>query len=414
MRTARALALILLAVLLPASAASAELRIVGGSSTAITQTPWQVALLWAGVSNTYTAQFCGGTIRDATTIITAAHCVDDYPASSIDVLAGTAQLGNGSGQRIRAAATSVEPGYNPASNSSDAALIKLSSPITLGAGAAPIPLISGPAAQSLDSPSDDLSVSGWGTTTAYDPGQPANGVRAATLQSVTVPFVPDSTCAQSYWTLVPATMLCAGAAGKDSCQGDSGGPLVYAFGGTLQLAGIVSGGAGCGSANYPGIYTEIAASSVRSFITGAAPAPQPTATAAAAPPPPAATATDARAPTISLLRRLCARTTCNLSLRIADPTPGSGVARVTATMRSRLARCSTRSARRTSACAAARRRTLKARAGGQDLYTIAITRLRPGRHVVNVAASDRGGHVTSRQIAFRVSARRARSFSTGG
>ena len=48
-------------------------------------------------------------------------------------------------------------------------------------------------------------------------------------------------------------MFCAGVGKTDACQGDSGGPAVYMD----KLVGIVSTGAGCASAYFPGVYTRI-------------------------------------------------------------------------------------------------------------------------------------------------------------
>ena len=51
-------------------------------------------------------------------------------------------------------------------------------------------------------------------------------------------------------------MICAGdeKGGKDACQNDSGGPLVV----NNVLYGIVSFGIGCGRADFPGVYTNVA------------------------------------------------------------------------------------------------------------------------------------------------------------
>lgn len=85
------------------------------------------------------------------------------------------------------------------------------------------------------------------------------------LQSVKVPFVDRETCNEaykSYRTEITEFMLCAGGNGKDSCQGDSGGPLVV----DGKLAGIVSFGVGCAREGIPGVYTNIAAGEITSFI----------------------------------------------------------------------------------------------------------------------------------------------------
>ena len=64
-------------------------------------------------------------------------------------------------------------------------------------------------------------------------------------------------------------MLCAGSDGKDTCQGDSGGPIFVAVDGGYRLLGVVSFGVGCADPDYPGVYTQLSAPDIASFIAEA-------------------------------------------------------------------------------------------------------------------------------------------------
>lgn len=74
-----------------------------------------------------------------------------------------------------------------------------------------------------------------------------------------MPIVNQESCSRAYASFNGITdrMICAGytEGGKDACQGDSGGPLVA----NGTLVGIVSWGYGCANANYPGVYSRVAA-----------------------------------------------------------------------------------------------------------------------------------------------------------
>jgi hypothetical protein len=126
-----------------------------------------------------------------------------------------------------------------------------------------------------------LFVTGWGDTTS-------NGTYPFTVRGTSVPYVSDATCKTDYDTnyfvplpMSPALQLCAGDDDRDSCFGDSGGPLVQENGALNpvddRLVGIVSSGGpyDCADADFPGIYTEIAAPAVRSFVTLPNPPPVP-------------------------------------------------------------------------------------------------------------------------------------------
>jgi secreted trypsin-like serine protease len=260
-----------------ASAAYAP-RIVGGSSTTISQFPFQVAL----VQNPYSpaaGQICGGSVRDATHVITAAHCVTDgfttNTPSELDVFAGATSL-SGTGQRVHLSGISFMPSYDPNSNDHDAALLTLAQPLSLQPGTVePIDLIADDQSAAWQ-PGSLVTVSGWGNTSAKGQSYPLD------LHAVQVPVVDDPVCDsdyQHYGGIVAADMVCAGDivnGGKDSCQGDSGGPLVADVSpSTRRLIGIVSFGIGCADKDFPGVYTEVASPSIRSYLT-AAPPPAPT------------------------------------------------------------------------------------------------------------------------------------------
>lgn len=78
------------------------------------------------------------------------------------------------------------------------------------------------------------------------------------LRAVNITVQPTELCngTASYRGAIKIGMFCAGEwqGGRDACQGDSGGPFVC----NGQLAGIVSHGAGCGEAAYPGVYADVA------------------------------------------------------------------------------------------------------------------------------------------------------------
>jgi len=132
-------------------------------------------------------------------------------------------------------------------------LFQVSVPFTYGTGVQPIPL-------TFTEPlvGTRCVVCGWGTTT---PG----GSLPSQLQCVYVFIISRAECDAAFAAYggITANMICAAVpgGGKDACQCDSGGGLVC--GG--QLAGIVSWGLGCASADYPGIYSNVF--TLKDFIT---------------------------------------------------------------------------------------------------------------------------------------------------
>ena len=294
-----ALAALVAAAPAPALTTTAP-RIVGvPATTSIDQVPWQVAVR-ASAPGAASGLLCGGTIRDETHVVTAAHCVfstpltaagQTLPAAWISVKAGASHLDDAAPaapavQVVGVSAVSFLRTYGAAAASGsefadDAALLTLAAPLDAGRGRG-----QGPAPRrrgGLAGPGAAVTVSGFGVSgyNADNSPKPIDGnLRSATLQ-----VQPDLACAAYGSDYDPRSMLCAGGSGVDTCSGDSGGPLAAA--GTL--AGIVSWGPDpCGQAGMPGVYTKVAAAEVRAFLGQPAPAPAPrnTGAPAVAPDPP--------------------------------------------------------------------------------------------------------------------------------
>lgn len=241
--------------------------IVGGTPAGQDTAPWQVGLVVANVANARNGQFCGGVILSATRIATAAHCAISPPAAGVDVVAGTTTLNplSAGAQRIRVASIAVHPSYNASTDANDAAYLTLASPLKLSPAAHTAEIQVAPTSPAVGAP---VSVSGWGDL--------QDGANAGTneLRTVELNTVDDGSCSGSYGGNFTAdVMLCAAAPRKDSCQGDSGGPLVSGSGASAVLVGLVSTGIGCADSRYPGIYAEVAAPGIRSFLTATVPAP---------------------------------------------------------------------------------------------------------------------------------------------
>ena len=239
----------LLAGLAFPAAASAVVR---GANVPAGDAPYAVALLAGASSSTEDWQrvFCGGSLVDARTVLTAAHCAIRVPNGGAEVLVGRTNLLDSGGQRVRVLSVATHPGFDATTFRNDVALLRLASPVR----GTPVTLGADPA------PGTSATVLGWGAL--------AEGQRTQTawLQAGSVPVLDDAACAAALAPgFDPATQLCAGAPGvsADACQGDSGGPLVV---GSVQV-GVISNGRGCGRS--PGIYTRLAAPAIASWLASA-------------------------------------------------------------------------------------------------------------------------------------------------
>lgn len=224
--------------------------IVGGTATQITSVPWQVSLQDAQGNH-----FCGGSIVTPTWIVTASHCLSGGAPPPARVVAGISRLSqSAAGQIKQVKRVILYPGYTDPTTGKDAALIELTTPLTLdGTNVKAIRPITARSSATLTAPGAMTTVSGWGATVEGGQTLPDQ------LLSVQLPIVPLTQANTAYNMTITADQLAAGVAagGKDSCQGDSGGPLIVMNGTEPMLAGIVSWGEGCARANTPGLYARV-------------------------------------------------------------------------------------------------------------------------------------------------------------
>lgn len=288
-RSELALGALLLAVVLGAvggsvGASAAETKIVGGNAVSIADYPYQVLLLINQAEGTFQ---CGGSIRDATHVVTAAHCVVDEDAGFHPriVAPGAVTVGYSSATRstmqtVGVSRVSVARGFErDGTAASDAALLTLASPIDL-AGDAEAEAI--PFASDAELGDGSAFATGWGATS--EGGSATTGLRGVELR-----LQPDSRCEQVYGPVYDrSVMLCAGGEGnlpagnRDTCVGDSGGPLAIDVTpdtppspGDWRLVGITSFGIGCGRPNLPGVYARVQSSVLLPFLSAANPVAPP-------------------------------------------------------------------------------------------------------------------------------------------
>jgi len=262
-------------------------RIVNGSSGVLL--PWQVAIVpvprnpqtgepGSTIAINPVQVFCGGTIRDATHVISAAHCFEDFDLDDPEEIAVVSGFQfrsdhtiEGTWQISGVTRLTTHPSFVRSSEGFDVALLTLGQSLPNNVNTQPRPVI----AANASSDGNIAVVSGWGTTSSG--GDQPDGLQYAYVD------VDSGGCGNYGTAFKPSTMLCASrSAGNgtafDSCQGDSGGPLVRydgdvdLSGGTnppdfTTLIGVVSFGRGCGDLSFPGIYTRLAEPSTRQVAT---------------------------------------------------------------------------------------------------------------------------------------------------
>lgn len=250
----------------------AEPRVAGGRRSEPGAHPWQASIRVRGKDRTY--HWCGAVIVSRFHVLTAAHCLREFPKSSYLVRTGDYAINvidtNEAEYLINR--IDIHENYNvgPYLNN-DLAVITIKSNNRNNSGmefndhVAPICL---PPDTYIYTSSLNVTITGWGKI-GFDgiEGSPQPRTKlggVVHLQEANVPILTRAECSAEHvygsTGRLSSGMFCAGhldGNGPDACQGDSGGPAVVDMNGAKTLVGITSWGYGCGRENKPGVYTKI-------------------------------------------------------------------------------------------------------------------------------------------------------------
>src|SRR5918993_2202168 len=201
--------------------ASVSPLIVGGTAAPNGKYPFMAALLdKRRPGDAFDELFCGGTLLDKDSVLTAAHCLVNPKPDKLQVVVGRTTLNQNRGQLRAVSRRSIHPRYNRYGY--DAAVLKLSRPVK---GIKPIKLATAKQ-NNLEKPAHILTTAGWGVV-KQRPGP--FDIRPKRMHEVSVPVVSDSRAKRTYQsqglTYLPSLQVAAGKKGNGACFGDSGGPF---------------------------------------------------------------------------------------------------------------------------------------------------------------------------------------------
>ncbi|XP_075975810.1 trypsin CFT-1-like [Anticarsia gemmatalis] len=239
----RVLALLVLCI----AAASADgfgFRIFGGSVTNIENYPEMVALLFSPMQVNH-QQFCGGSILNQRSVLSAAHCFDEgrHRPGMWRMRVGSSFASSG-GVVHNTARIIMHEQFNSTTLDFDIAILHSTSAIRYGIGVQPANVGS-----FYVEGNEVVWAAGWGYTEEF--------MQSEQLRHVQVYSISQDICRQRYGGgRITDNMLCSGVldvGGRDQCSGDSGGPLYR----NRVVVGICSWGRGCAHPNFPGVNVRV-------------------------------------------------------------------------------------------------------------------------------------------------------------
>ncbi|XP_060536477.1 chymotrypsin BII-like isoform X2 [Cylas formicarius] len=191
--------------------------------------------------------FCGGSLINPMTILTAAHCVDNTSLNLTIVLGAHSLPSNPANTtHISTGDIVLHPNWTRSTLMNDIAIVRLPSPVELSDRINTVLL---PRDDSHDYLGNTTLVSGW--------GRPADtvGTISPVLREVSSFVISQHACNLAYLGMIDPSHICiSGAYGRGTCNGDSGGPLVV---NGVQI-GVVSFGItyGC-EVGWPPVFARV-------------------------------------------------------------------------------------------------------------------------------------------------------------
>ncbi|MCH9687839.1 MAG: trypsin-like serine protease [Deltaproteobacteria bacterium] len=229
---------------------SVDSRVTDDGDASIEEFPWQVSIQRAGGAGEH---LCGGAIIEGDSILTAAHCVHNRAANSLQVVAGISARSetDATGQIRRVEEIVVFPGYKNPQIGGDIALLRLSSELDLTGPRASFIALATPAETDSMAPGLEAQVSGWGLDEAE--------VDADGLEFADVVLLSADEASSIYDLEVnPEQLTVVGApTGRRLCEIDGGSPLVVDSAESALLVGVGSWTTRCSDGKAIGIYTRV-------------------------------------------------------------------------------------------------------------------------------------------------------------
>jgi trypsin len=268
MRAPRRLSLLVLAaaLLVPGPAAqAARPSVVNGHTVAV---PGYMGFVVA-MTDTNTANVCGGTAIRPNVLLTAAHCVVNahsnsfIAASKLHLLFGFddpwgAIQASGPIADDLVAEYVTAPGYGLRSSGvavNDVALLRLRDRTPATVGVLP------PSRAGLASVGRAAVVIGWGAESQ------SSHVNSTSLLRADLTIQSAGYCARYYRSFTAANMLCAQSPRQSPCNGDSGGPLLVVDGAHRPyVAGVVSFGIAC-RGGLPSVFANVSRGPLARFVS---------------------------------------------------------------------------------------------------------------------------------------------------